>query len=122
MEPTKINWLNSPVDSDYESAERYLSLLYKPRKCRKLLRKLRAAPMAEYPAKDILRASRTRMSEVMAFDWGRQQQQIRDGEALGPILIVRQNDGSGLIIADGFHRMCALFTEDELIKVPCKIA
>jgi hypothetical protein len=122
MEQTKINWLSSPVDSDYVSAERYLSLLFKPRKCRKLLRKLRAAPMSEYPAKDILRASRTPMSEVAAFDWGRQQQQIREGEALGPILIVRQNDGAGLIIADGFHRMCALFAEDELIKVPCKIA
>jgi hypothetical protein len=122
MEQTKINWLSSPVDSDYDAAERYLSLLFKPRKCRKLLRKLRAAPMSEYPAKDILRASRTPMSEVAAFDWDRQQQQIREGEALGPILIVRQNDGSGLIIADGFHRMCALFAEDELIKVPCKIA
>ena len=122
MEQTKINWLSTPVDDDYASAQRYLSLLFKPRKCRKLLRKLRAAPMAEYPAKDILRASHTQMSEVAAFDWGRQQQQIREGEALGPILIVRQNDGSGLIIADGFHRMCALFAEDELIKVPCKIA
>jgi hypothetical protein len=122
MEKTKINWLSSPIDNDYISAERYLSLLFKPGKCRKLLQKLRAAPMSEYPAKDILRASRTAMSEVAAFDWSHHQQQIRDGEALGPILIVRQNDGSGLIIADGFHRMCALFTEDELIKVPCKIA
>lgn len=121
MEQTKINWLSAPVDDDYVSAEKYLSLLFKPRKCRKLLRKLRAAPMSEYPAKDILRASRTHMSEVAAFDWDRQQQQIREGEALGPILIVRQNDGSGLIVADGFHRMCALFAEDELIKVPCKI-
>jgi hypothetical protein len=121
MEQTKINWLNSPVDRDYISAERYLSLLFKPRKCRKLVRKLRAAPMSDYPAKDILRASRTPMADVAAFDWERQQQQIRDGEALGPILIVRQNDGSSLIIADGFHRMCALFAEDELIKVPCKI-
>ena len=116
-------WLpNQEGDNDYVSAERYLSLLFKPRKCRKLLEKLRAAPMSEYPAKDIWRASRTAMSEVAAFDWSRHQQQIRDGEALGPILIVRQNDGSGLIIADGFRRMCALFVEDELIKVPCKIA
>lgn len=122
MQQTKINWLSSPVDSDYVSAGRYLSLLFKPGKCRKLLRKLRAAPISEYPAKDILRASRTPMSEVAAFDWKRQQQQIRDGEALGPILLVRQNDGSDLIIADGFHRICALFAEDELIKVPCKIA
>ena len=73
---------------------------------RKLLQKLRAALMSEYPAKDILRASRKAMSEVAAFDWSRHQQQIRDGEVLGPILIVRQNDGSGLIIADGFHHVC----------------
>jgi hypothetical protein len=54
--------------------------------------------MSEYPAKDIWRASRTRMSEVAAFDLGRQQQQIREREALGPILVVRQNDGLGLIV------------------------
>ena len=122
MEKTKINRLSSPVDNDYISAERYLSFLFKPRKCRKLLQKLRAVPMSEYPAKDIWRVSRTAMSEVAAVDWSYHQQKIRDGEALVPILIVRQNDGSGLLIADGFHRMCALFTEDELIKVPCKIA
>jgi hypothetical protein len=50
MEQTKVDWLSSPVDSDYDFAERYVSLLFKPRKCRKLLRKLRAAPMSEYPA------------------------------------------------------------------------
>ena len=49
--------------------------------------------MSEYPAKDILRASRTVMSDVAAFDWVHLQQQIRDGEALGPILPVRENDG-----------------------------
>jgi len=60
-----------------------LSLLFKPRKCRKLLQKLRAAPMSEYPAKDILRASRTAMSEVAAFDWSHQQQQIHDSVVRG---------------------------------------
>jgi len=67
MEKTKINRLSSPVDNDYISAERYLSLLFKPRKCRRLLQKLRAAPMSEYPAKDIWRASHTAMSEVAAL-------------------------------------------------------
>jgi hypothetical protein len=108
MEQTKINWLSSPVDRDYMSAERYLSLLFKPRKCRKLVRKLRAAPMSDYPAKDILRASRTPMSDVAAFDWKRQQQQIRDGEPLGPILIVRQNDGSSLTLPTA-STACVLF-------------
>ena len=86
MGKTKINWLSSPVDNDHISAERYLSLLFKPRKCRKLLQKLRAAPMSEYPAKDILRASRTAMSEVPAFDWSHHQQQIRDSVVRGHVV------------------------------------
>lgn len=64
MEKTKINWLSSPVDNDYISAERYLSFLFKPRKCRKLLQKLRAVPMSEYPAKDIWRVVRGQVERV----------------------------------------------------------
>jgi hypothetical protein len=117
----RLPWLPEPVEQDYVSAERYLSLMFKPKKCRRWAQALRAAPMAEYAAKDILRASRTPMAEVAAFDWQKQRDQIRNGEPLAPILLVRQDDGGQLIIADGFHRMCALFMEDELLKVPCKI-
>jgi hypothetical protein len=91
MGKTKINWLSSPVDNEYISAERYLSLLFKPGECRKLLQKLRAAPMSEYPAKDILRASRTAMSEVDAFDWSHHQQQIHDSVVRGHMFGVRSD-------------------------------
>lgn len=55
------------------------------------------------------------MSELAAFDWRLLQRQNREGQAIGRILIMRQNDGSGLVIADGFHRTCALFAGEELI-------
>ena len=61
------------------------------------------------------------ISEVQAFDWSKQQKEIAQGKPLSPILLVRQDNGGHLIIADGFHRMCALFAHDQEIKVPCKI-
>ena len=35
--------------------------------------------------------------------------------------LVPKNDGGPLIIADGFHRMCLLFSIDQEVSVPCKI-
>jgi hypothetical protein len=117
----EIKWLEKPADTDYDAAETYLSLLYKPRRSRRLSRKLRAAKMSQFAAKDILRASATPMSEVSAFDWTRQQKEIERGDPLSPILIVRQGKGRQLLVADGFHRLCALFVADERVRVPCKI-
>ena len=116
-----VKWLEKPADSDYVAAESYLSLLYKPKQCKKWVERLRAAPMSEYPAKDILRASGTRMAEVAGFDWSKQREELSKGKPLSPILLVRQENGGHLIVADGFHRMCALFSADEKLRVPCKI-
>ncbi len=119
---TGVTWLDEPVAHDYEAAEKYLQLLYEPKKARLLARRLKRAPMAEYYAKDILRASGTSILYLQAFDWRKHQKKLNDGTPLAPILIVRQDDGGPLIIADGFHRLCALFAADEELSVPCKIA
>ncbi|MFD2274470.1 hypothetical protein ACFS07_34650 [Undibacterium arcticum] len=42
------------------------------------------------------------MSEVNAFDWSKQKKEIDQGNPLSPILIVRQDNGQHLLIADGF--------------------
>lgn len=117
-----IKWLDAPVEQDYEAAQHYLELLYAPKKAKALAGRLRRAPMAEFAAKDILRASGTSVLYIEAFDWSRHQKKLQDGTALAPILLVRQEDGGQLVIADGFHRLCALFAADEEIKVPCKIS
>lgn len=117
-----IDWLPEPVDHDYEAAGQYLQLLFGPKKAKSIVGKLRRAPMAEFAAKDLLRASSTSILYIEAFDWSRHQKKLRQGDALAPILLVRQENGGALIIADGFHRLCALFSTDEEIRVPCKIA
>jgi len=119
---TVVQWLDEPIAHDYEAAEQYLQLLYAPDTARCLSDQLRQAPMVEYAAKDILRASGTSILYIEAFDWSKHEKSLSDGKPLAPILLVRQNNSGPLIIADGFHRLCALFSADEEIKVPCKIA
>jgi hypothetical protein len=119
---TELQCLDQPVPHDYEAAEQYLQLLFEPKKARLLSQRLKRAPMAQYAAKDILRASGTSILYIEAFDWSKHQKEVTAGKPLAPILLVRQDNGGPLIIADGFHRLCALFSADEEIKVPCKIA
>ena len=40
---------------------------------------------------------------------------------LSPLLLVRDPSHGKLIIADGYHRMCAVYLFDEDTPVPCKI-
>jgi hypothetical protein len=119
--PVEVKWLKQPADKDYAAAETYLQLLYGPKKARSWSKKLKAVPMAKYAAKDLLRASATPISEVEAFDWVKQHKEIAEGTPLSPILLIRQENGGPLIIADGFHRLCAVFGVDQQAPVPCKI-
>ena len=42
-------------------------------------------------------------------------------QAISPILLVRDEPNGKVIIADGYHRMCAVYTFDEDAILPCKI-
>lgn len=117
----KPTWTQDVADHDYKAAEAYLGLLFRPKKARRLSERLHAADISEYLAKDILRASNISLTDIMAFDWTKQQKEIKQHTAFSPILIVRQCKGRPLVIADGFHRMCATFAADQEVKVPCKI-
>ena len=41
------------------------------------------------------------------------------GAALSPILMLRGDDTHPLIIADGYHRVCASYWIDENTDIPC---
>ena len=43
------------------------------------------------------------------------------GGGMSPLLLVRDSANGRLIIADGYHRMCAVYSFDEDAVVPCKI-
>ena len=42
-------------------------------------------------------------------------------EKISPLLLVRDKTGGRVIIADGYHRLCAVYTFDEDAMIPCKI-
>jgi hypothetical protein len=46
---------------------------------------------------------------------------IKKGIALSPILLVRSSANGKVIIADGYHRLCAVYSFNEDAIIPCKI-
>jgi hypothetical protein len=51
----------------------------------------------------------------------RDQQKIRAGVQLSPLLLVRDSINGKVVIADGYHRLCAVYTYEEDAVIPCKI-
>jgi hypothetical protein len=43
-------------------------------------------------------------------------------EKLSPVLLVRVPDEARLLVADGYHRVCAAYLRNEDEPVPCQIA
>ena len=119
--PVVPKWLDQPDDKDYSAARNYTELLFGLKKARNYFKDFKDAPIAKHLARDLLRASATPISEVQAFDWAKQQKEITAGTPLSPILLIHQKNGQPLIIADGFHRLCAVFNADQDAAVPCKI-
>lgn len=117
-----VKWRKRPRNKDYPAAEAYLALIMGPARARAMGRRLRAAKLRQLPARDILRASRTPMSEVRAFDWVRQNKDIRKGRRFAPLLLVCDSQTGKLIVADGFHRLCAAFAQDQNATVRFKLA
>lgn len=117
---TKIHWLPEPEEHDYPAAQSYLTLLFPPKEAATLVRKLRRAPMTEFKAKDIFRASRLNLLGVSNVHIERNRKKIRAGKPLSPLLLVRDGRG-GLIIADGYHRICSVYGFDEDALIPSKI-
>jgi hypothetical protein len=116
---TKISWLSEPEEHDYPAAENFLLLLFSAPQVNKIVANLRTAKNATFKAKDVFRASGLSLLGVSSSHVAKDREKIKSGKALSPILLVR--DGGRLIIADGYHRMCAVYAEDEDADIPCRI-
>jgi disulfide oxidoreductase YuzD len=49
------------------------------------------------------------------------RRKIEDGKPLSPILLVRDEPNGRVVIADGYHRLCAVYSFEEDECIPCKI-
>jgi hypothetical protein len=116
-----IKWLADIEDHDYPAAASYLSLIYPEAKVAKIVARLRKARMSEFKAKDILRASQLSSLGMHNAHVIRDQKKIMKGKALSPLLLVRAPEIGRVIVADGYHRLCAVHELAEDAEVPCKI-
>ena len=117
----EIHWLAQPEEPNYPAAESYLSLIFEPKVASGYVKRLRKTKVTEFKAKDIFRASELTLLGVSNSHVVRDQKKIEANQGLSPILLVRDSTNGKLIIADGYHRLCAIysFLEDAIIR--CKI-
>ncbi len=118
---TDIKWLNEPEEHDYPAALSYLRLLYEDNLANAYVEKLKQAPISQFKAKDIFRASGLSLLGTSNSHVEKDQKKIESGKELSPLLLVRDSSQSKLIIADGYHRLCAVYSYDEDAIIPCKI-
>lgn len=112
-------WLAEPQKHDFPAALDYLDLLFPLVEVKQMVKKLKKATTIKKKAKDILRASG--MSLLPKDDYSVQAkiQEVKKGIKLSPILLVRKDEK--LIIADGYHRICAAYYLSEVLEVPCRL-
>ncbi len=118
---TEVQWLPKPEKHDFQAAEDYLSLVMPAKEAAELKEKLaaKAGDLTRRKAKDILRASQLALlgedNKHVASDLAK----VRAGTALSPILLVRGTGTRPLIVADGYHRVCASYWVNENTDIPC---
>ena len=116
-----ITWLPEPEEHDYPAALSYLNLIFDDEGSARYIDKLKGAPVRTYKAKDIFRASGLGLLGVSNSHVVQDGEKIDAGKPLSPLLLVRQPGLGKVIIADGYHRLCAVYARDEDAVIPCKL-
>ena len=116
-------WKTRPAAKDFEAAQHYLRLLYPAAQTKKLLHGLRAARRVEHSAKDLLRASGLPLLPRDESHVAEDLKRLKKGKALSPVLLVRgdMSKATPLVIADGYHRICAVCHYDEDMPIACRL-
>ena len=116
-----IRWLPEPEEHDYPAAVSYLSLIYPDTVAETIVSALQAAPIRMFKSKDIFRASGLSLLGISNEHVEHDQKKIRKGTELSPLLLLRDTANGKVVIADGYHRLCAVYSFDEDALIPAKI-
>ena len=115
----KAIWLKNPEAHDYPAAFDYLELLFSSKTAALFVTKLKKSKTIQKKAKDILRASQSILLDKTNIHVKENIKKSKKGIKLSPILLVRKEQK--LIIADGYHRLCAIYYLSEDLEVPCRL-
>ena len=116
-------WKKEPEEHDFPAASDYLSLLVAEQTSASIVDELRGASTVRRKANDLMRSSRLPLLPADDADVAKELKRVAKGELLSPVLLVRGQAAAGvaLIVADGYHRICASYHLDEDADIPCRI-
>ena len=117
----KVKWFSKSQEQDYAAAKSYLRLLFDEQTASNYCEALKQAPTVEFEAKDIFRASELPLLGTNNSHVKKDQKRIVAQKKLSALLLVRGKSGGKLLIADGYHRLCAVYAFDENASVPCRL-
>jgi hypothetical protein len=123
MSKEQIVWKKKPEPEDYQGALSFLTLIFPDAKSKSLLRALHKTENIERAAKDLLRAAGLPLLARDEPHVDEDLKKIHKGKALAAVLLVRGDMSKGvpLIVADGYHRICAICYYDESAPIPCRM-
>ena len=99
-----------------------MSLIIDPARVKVIVSHLNAKKETiKFKARDIFRASGLPLLGISQHQIEHNLKRIKNGEKLSPILLVRDEANRRVIIADGYHRLCAVYHHNDNMEIPCKI-
>lgn len=117
----KVRWLPDVAPHDYDAALGYLTLKLDAPRAIVVVRQLREAPGVEWRrANDVIRACQLPPLPLSDPGVKRGLRKIRAREQLSPVLVVSYRFGGD--IADGYHRVSAVYQLDPFQLVPLRLA
>jgi hypothetical protein len=116
-----VKWLPRPEKHDLQAAEDYLSLIMPAKRAAEWRKRLTAErnDITHRKAKDILRASQLALLGEDDKHVAADLRKAASGTAPSPILLLRGGEEHPLIVAEGYHRVCASYWIDENTDIPC---
>lgn len=119
----KEQWKQTPDEHDYPAAQDYLSLVTTVAHATAIVKELMNASLSHRKAKDLLRASELPLLPQNNFHVAKDLDKVKNGQLLSPVLLVRGDASSAapLVVADGYHRICASYYLNEDADIPCRL-
>jgi hypothetical protein len=116
-----IEWLPDVEEHNYPAAESYLKILYSEDRVAEMMARFRSVAIVEFKAKDIFRASQLSLLGVSNLHVEKDREKIQKKKRLSPLLLLRDEQNGKVVIADGYHRLCAIYEFNEDAWILCKI-
>ena len=119
----KEHWKSTPDEHDYPAAHDYLTLVIPEAQVNELVKGLMNAPLTTRKAKDLLRAAAYRFFLTPTYMWPTTSQRSTRASSFRPCswCEARRPGAPPLLVADGYHRICASYHLDEDADIPCRL-